>query len=225
MQQGGVAACGKHFPGHGDTVQDSHLKLPRLDHDRTRLNRVELVPFRAAAAAGIASMMTAHVVFDALDPGLPATMSRALLTDLLREEIGFQGVLFSDDVHMKAIMDHYGHREAAVRGAGAGVDNFLVCHAADTAHEMIDALVHAVERGELKRGTLEQAGRRLDALAGEFVRAVSGPSELQALASERHRALAGRIEARSQAAADRAVDPTEPAVLSDLPGAPHEREE
>ena len=98
LQDKNVLACGKHFPGHGDTSVDSHLALPVITHDRARLERVELPPFRAASGAGIASMMTAHIVCEALDPGVPATLSRAICASLLRAEIGFDGVLFSDDL-------------------------------------------------------------------------------------------------------------------------------
>ena len=94
LQREGVAACAKHFPGHGDTTVDSHLELPRIEHDRERLERVELVPFRAVAAAGVASMMTAHVWLPRVDPQLPATLSPAVLA-LLRDEIGYDGLVFS----------------------------------------------------------------------------------------------------------------------------------
>jgi beta-N-acetylhexosaminidase len=93
LQEVGVAACGKHFPGHGDTSQDSHLELPTLPHAMERLERVELAPFRAAAKAGIASFMTAHVIFQAVDAKYPATMSRAVLTGILRDKLGYDGLV------------------------------------------------------------------------------------------------------------------------------------
>ncbi|HZA14015.1 MAG TPA: beta-N-acetylhexosaminidase, partial [Myxococcaceae bacterium] len=128
LEDGGVASCAKHFPGHGDTATDSHLTLPRLPHPLERLRQVELFPFHAYARAGGASVMTAHVLFDAIDPEVPATLSAQVLDGLLRRELGFAGVLVSDDLEMKAITDHFGIAEAAVRGALAGVDLFLVCH-------------------------------------------------------------------------------------------------
>jgi len=102
LRKGGCLACGKHFPGHGDTDQDSHLALPSLPHDLARLHEVELLPFRAAAKS-FPAFMTAHVVFSALDQDVPATLSRRVLTDLLRHELGFTGVIISDDLEMKAV--------------------------------------------------------------------------------------------------------------------------
>jgi beta-N-acetylhexosaminidase len=164
MQSNGVAACGKHFPGHGDTSLDSHLELPALDHDMNRLRAVELPPFAAAVRAGVASVMTAHVLFRALDPDVPATMSRAVLHGILRTELGFGGVIISDDLEMKAIADHYGLEDAVVRGANAGVDVFLVCHDHAVQAQAIEVLVRAVERGQVARARLDEAARRIDSL-------------------------------------------------------------
>jgi beta-N-acetylhexosaminidase len=127
LSDAGVLACAKHFPGHGDTELDSHLALPTLRHGRARIDAVELVPFRAAARAGVASVMTAHVVFEGVDPGVPATLSRRIVTELLRGELGFHGVCFSDDLHMKAVADRYGIAESAIRAIEAGCDALLVC--------------------------------------------------------------------------------------------------
>ncbi|HYR54730.1 MAG TPA: glycoside hydrolase family 3 N-terminal domain-containing protein, partial [Myxococcaceae bacterium] len=168
LESGGVASCGKHFPGHGDTASDSHLTLPRLPHDMQRLRSVELVPFRAYAEAGLAALMTAHVMFEAVDPGVPATMSRRALEDVLRGELGFEGVIVSDDLEMKAIADHYPLEEAVVRGALAGVDLFLVCEHASSQRHAIEALVRAVESGDVSRRRIEESVRRLDALAARF---------------------------------------------------------
>ncbi|MBJ6763358.1 beta-N-acetylhexosaminidase [Myxococcaceae bacterium JPH2] len=202
LEAGGVASCGKHFPGHGDTTTDSHLTLPRLAHDLERLRRVELVPFQAFARAGLASLMTAHVLFDALEPGVPATMSTRVLEGLLRRELGFDGVLVSDDLEMKAIADHYSVEEATVQGTLAGVDLFLVCHKADVQRRAIEALVKAVESGRVPRSRIAEAHRRLDALVARFVR----PAEdrLSQLGSAEHRALAEGL-----ASAVTGRDPTE----------------
>jgi beta-N-acetylhexosaminidase len=169
LQSAGVAACGKHFPGHGDTTIDSHLDLPRLFHDRPRLAQVELRPFIAAIRAGVAAIMIAHIVFDAIDASAPATMSRTVVTGLLREELGFAGVVISDDLEMKAIIDHFGIEEAVTRGAAAGVDLFLACHTPDLQHRAIDAIVHGVERGFISRHQVEDANARLDRLFNRFV--------------------------------------------------------
>ncbi|AKQ63356.1 Beta-hexosaminidase [Myxococcus hansupus] len=188
LETGGVASCGKHFPGHGDTTTDSHLTLPRLPHTLERLRSVELVPFRAFAQAGLASLMTAHVLFDALDPGVPATMSPRVLQGVLREELGFDGVLVSDDLEMKAIAGHYSVEEATVQGTLAGVDLFLVCHNADVQRRAIEALVQAVESGRVPRERIAQAHRRLDALSARF--AHPAEDRLATLDSGEHRALA-----------------------------------
>jgi len=187
LEAGGVASCAKHFPGHGDTTKDSHLDLPSLPHDLKRLHEVELLPFAAYAKAGLASMMTAHVIFDALDPGVPATMSARVMDGLLRKELGFQGVVISDDLEMKAISDHFTVERAVVEGVKAGVDCFLVCHQASVQRSAIEALVKAVESGEVKLERVQQARARLDALARRFVH---GPEDLLAtLGTAAHEAL------------------------------------
>ena len=112
LQAEGVAACAKHFPGHGDTDVDSHLELPRLACDMERLREIELPPFRAAIGCGVASVMTAHILFPRLDPQLPATLSRDVLS-CLRGELGYGGLVFSDDLEMEAIASHFA---AAVPG-------------------------------------------------------------------------------------------------------------
>lgn len=161
LQMGGIAACGKHFPGHGDTHTDSHFELPRLNHDLDRLRRVELAPFAAAIRAGVASIMTTHVCFTALDATHPTTLSEAVIEPLLRRELGYDGVVVSDDMEMAAILDHYGIEEAAVRALRAGCDQLLICHRADLQAAAYDAIIRAVETGELPRARLLQAASRL----------------------------------------------------------------
>ncbi|MBX3354399.1 MAG: beta-N-acetylhexosaminidase [Phycisphaeraceae bacterium] len=168
LQRHGVAACGKHFPGHGDTSLDSHLDLPRVSHDRARLEAVEWPPFRAAIAAGVAAIMTAHVVYDAIDPGVPATMSRVLLEGTLRGEMGYEGVIVSDDLDMKAISDHYEAGEAAVRAIEAGVDLILCCRNPahrDAAHQ---AIAQAIASGRLSNDRVEASLARIRNLARQF---------------------------------------------------------
>jgi beta-N-acetylhexosaminidase len=145
LGEAGVLACAKHFPGHGDTVLDSHLALPTVDHDLARLTRTEIPPFRAASGAGVAAMMTAHVVYPALDPGVPATMSRAICQALLRREIGFEGVLFSDDLEMGAVARHHRIEDAAVEAVWAGCDVLLVCKDEDAQRRAHEALLRRAE--------------------------------------------------------------------------------
>ncbi|GEN07014.1 beta-N-acetylhexosaminidase [Myxococcus fulvus] len=207
LEAGGVASCGKHFPGHGDTMTDSHLTLPRLPHDLERLRRVELVPFRAFAQARLASLMTAHVMFDALDKEMPATMSERVLTGVLRQELGFDGVLVSDDLEMKAIAAHYSVEEAAVRGTLAGVDLFLVCHQVDVQRRAIEAVVKAVESGRIPRERITEAHRRLDVLSARF--AHPAEDRLATLGGAEHLALAQGLDS-----AFAGKDPTEVMLAS-----------
>jgi len=160
LQDKNVLACGKHFPGHGDTSIDSHLDLPVIHHDRARLEQIELPPFRAASGAGIASLMTAHVVCEALDPGVPATLSRAICASLLRAEIGFDGVLFSDDLEMGAIAARYPIEEAAVEAVWAGCDALLICKSEDTQDRAHEALVRKAEADRRFRDRCVEAATR-----------------------------------------------------------------
>jgi beta-N-acetylhexosaminidase len=171
LAQARVTACGKHFPGHGDTIQDSHYTLPRLTHGEARLRQVELAPF-AALAAELPCIMTAHVVFDAWDPGVPATLSRRVVTGLLREELGFAGLVFSDDLEMKAIAGEYGLDEAACRAIEAGCDVLLVCSKLDYIERAHAGLLQRAERDAAFAARLEQAARRsLSARTSQIVQA------------------------------------------------------
>lgn len=197
----GVAACGKHFPGHGDTRTDSHLELPHLTHSLSRLERVELVPFAAAVAAGIPAIMTAHVVFDALDPHRPATMSPAVLRALLRERLGYRGVVFSDDLEMQAIAKHFAIEDVMVEGLAAGVDSFLACHTADLAHRAIDGVVAAVARGALSPDRVHEAAGRIEGLAERFAARRPDEQGLSVVGSDAHRALLERLGTGARGAA------------------------
>lgn len=166
-----VAACAKHFPGHGDTDKDSHHDLPRLPHAIDRLRACELVPFHSAVRAGVACVMTTHVVFDALDPGVAATMSAPAIR-LLRGEIGFGGVCVSDCLEMKAISEHFGCGNAAVRAVSAGVDAMLVSHTPEAQHEVVAALAAALMDGRLAEARVVEARTRLDRLAHMHARKV-----------------------------------------------------
>lgn len=165
LQEAGVAACVKHFPGHGDTGQDSHVALPTLALDLDDLAARELVPFAAAIDAGVAAVMTSHILVPALDPDLPATLSRAVLS-LLRERLRFDGVIVSDALDMAGASAGRGIPEAAVLALDAGAD--LLCLGADKdvalVREVQAAIVAAVGSGRLARTRLEDAVRRVAAL-------------------------------------------------------------
>lgn len=161
LREGGVAACAKHFPGHGDCSLDSHLALPSLNHSLERLKEVELVPFAQCIQGGVESMMTAHIAFPALDPA-PATLSEAVLTGLLRKQMGFSGVIFTDSLEMQAIADHYGTGEASVLAVLAGADMIICCGGFAEHIKAVEALVAAVESGRLTRARLENSLARLE---------------------------------------------------------------
>jgi beta-N-acetylhexosaminidase len=163
LQEAGVLACGKHFPGHGDTDLDSHLALPRIAHDRSRLEAVELVPFRAACGV-IPAMMTAHVVFEAFDPDVPATLSPAILDGVLRRKLGYDGVILSDDLEMKAIADRWGVGQAAVRAIEAGCDALLICTTIERIIEAHAALTSRARGDARFAERLRAAAARVDAL-------------------------------------------------------------
>ncbi len=164
LNAGGVLACGKHFPGHGDTDKDSHLELPTVRADRARLDAVELVPFRAAARAGIDSLMTAHVVLEGVHPGTPATLSRPIVTDLLRGEMGYQGVVFSDDLEMRALADRMEVEVSAVASIEAGCDALLVCKSEELAARAHAALIRECEKSPAFRARCEEASGRMAAM-------------------------------------------------------------
>ena len=154
----GLAACGKHFPGHGDTSLDSHRELPVVEHEPARLQEVELQPFRAAIEAGVAAVMTAHVRYPALDESAPATLSRALIAGLLRNELAYDGLVVTDDMAMGAIAKHRAAAPAAVEAVGAGCDLVLLCEPDPAAQvEVIEGLIHAVEDGTLSERRVEEA--------------------------------------------------------------------
>ncbi|MEU5192562.1 glycoside hydrolase family 3 protein [Streptomyces scabiei] len=168
LQDAGVAACTKHFPGHGDTAVDSHHFLPRIDADRPLVDSRDLAPFRAAIAAGSRAVMSAHILVPALDPDLPATLSRGILTDLLRGALGYDGLIVTDGMEMRAIAGTYGIERGSVLALAAGAD--AICVGGGLADEetvlrLRDALVTAVRDGDLAEERLADAARRVRALA------------------------------------------------------------
>ena len=193
LESAGVLGCGKHFPGHGDTAQDSHLELPRLDFDRARLDAVELPPFRAAIAGGARLLMTAHVVFSAID-ALPATLSTPWLDGVLRGELGYRGVIVSDDLDMKAVAGRFPVAEVIERGLAAGVDLFLACRDPERQREAEEALLRAADDPVLGPRVAASLGR-VSALRDQLAPAVPvDQAQLAAaLPDAAHQALAARF--------------------------------
>jgi beta-N-acetylhexosaminidase len=163
----GVAACGKHFPGHGDTFLDSHLHLPTVNRNLEGLEEYELVPFRGLAPA-LPSLMTAHIVYPTIDPDLPATLSKKILTGLLRERGGYEGVIVTDSMGMKAIDDHYGRGDAAVMSINAGADMVEALGSLESQVQTFEAIERAAASGKISSQTIDTACERLHKLAVEF---------------------------------------------------------
>lgn len=159
-QENGQIATAKHFPGHGDTSQDSHLELPVIDVSRERLHQVELPPFRAAIEAGAGAVMTAHIYLPQLEPekGVPATLSRAATTELLRGELGFPGLVFTDALTMQGVAAHFTPEEVAIRAVKAGADILLL--PVDIG-KSFQALKQAVESGDIPASRIEESVRRI----------------------------------------------------------------
>jgi len=215
LQQNGIAATAKHFPGHGDTSEDSHLGLPEVPHDKKRLLQVELYPFQEAIRAGIDAIMTAHVTFPQIDDrkvvsrkdgseiALPATLSEKVLTGLMREELQFAGVVVSDAMNMRAITDHFGPVDAAVRAVKAGVDIVLMPVALE---EVSRGLRDAVASGEIPPERIDTAVKRILTLKvkrGIIKEETPTPVEarlreaLQTVGAPEHKAVEAEIAAAS----------------------------
>ena len=170
LQESGVAACGKHFPGHGDTSTDSHLELPLVEHPPDRLRAIEFEPFRAAIAEHVAFIMTAHVLVPSLDDERPATLSPKVVQALLRDELGFEGVILSDDLEMKAVSARSPVPESAVEAIRAGCDAILVCSGdLDLQARTLEALVRAVESGTITAARCDDAFMRLRRVKERFL--------------------------------------------------------
>lgn len=204
LRRAGLVGCGKHFPGHGDTRTDSHLELPVVDHDRARLRDVELAPFAAAAAAGMDAIMTAHVMFPALDATWPATLSPAILTGLLRDELGFRGVIVSDDLGMKAVADRWPIADLAVRAIAAGADHLLVREPEERQLAAYEALVREAETSAAFRRRVEESSARVAALKARVTVPLPAPAAAlpSLLGTPAHKALAASFPAVDVTAPD-----------------------
>lgn len=212
LRQSGVIAAVKHFPGHGDTTVDSHLGLPVLTHNRDRLDAVELKPFRTAIEGGVEMIMTAHIAFPAIDNEhvtslkdgsrvpIPATLSKKVLTDLLREELGYQGIIISDAFTMNGIAEHFGENQAIERAVNAGVDIILMPQDPAAAHE---TLVQAVKKGRIPVETIHRSVKRILELKSKYgffdqeETLTKKLSALKTIGSEEHRAVEWEIAERA----------------------------
>ncbi len=198
LQSEGVGATLKHFPGHGDTDVDSHLALPTVDRSLQALREVELAPFEAGIRAGVAAVMSAHIVMPALGSELPATLSRSAMTGLLREELGFDGVIVTDALDMRAISERWPAPVSAVMALAAGVDLPLVIGEVAGHRETLDAIGRAASEGRVDLGA---SRRRLESLASRFPATSPNPAfawregdeELLAAAASRGLAQRGKL--------------------------------
>ena len=182
-QSTGVLACAKHFPGHGDTSIDTHLGLPVIPYDRERLDAVELPPFRAAIEAGVASIMTSHIAFTVLDGEAPATLSKPIITGLLRGEMGYDGLVITDCLEMKAIADKYGPADTAILSVQAGLDILLAGHTLNFQRQMRDGLMKAVESGVISEERIDESVARILAAKRKYGLASRRVTDVAALKS------------------------------------------
>ncbi|MGD8540297.1 MAG: glycoside hydrolase family 3 protein, partial [Candidatus Aminicenantes bacterium] len=159
-QENGLIATAKHFPGHGDTSEDSHTVLPTVKADRERLDKVEIYPFKIAVESGVQAIMAAHLSLPALDPtpNVPSSLSRPILTDLLRKELGFEGLIVTDAMGMGGVTTLYKPEEAALRAIHAGIDMILL---PPKPKEVINALVKAVRDGEILEDRIDLSVKRI----------------------------------------------------------------
>lgn len=186
FQGHGVAASAKHFPGLGDTHVDTHLALPRLDTPLEQLRTVDLIPYRAALKSDLATLMTTHTIYTTLDADHPATLSAIVVQQMIRQELGFEGVVTTDCMEMKAIDDHYGVQESVVRAAAAGIDIILFSHTPAKQAEAYDRLLEAVENGTVPMETVNRANQRIAALKTRFP---AQAPDLSLIKSDAHSAI------------------------------------
>lgn len=195
LKSAGVITTAKHFPGHGDTATDSHFALPLVPHNKARLDAIELPPFKAAIAQGVDAIMTAHVVFPAIEkePGMPATLSKAVLTDLLRGELGFNGVIISDCLEMAAIADGIGVTAGALKTLQAGADIALISHLEERQQAAMDAVFAAVESGVISIERINESVQRIQKLK-QLIAINEVPEKLTGLMQPESLALAKKVQ-------------------------------
>jgi beta-N-acetylhexosaminidase len=174
LSSSGIIPCGKHFPGHGNTATDSHRDLPLVAKSLSELHEVELHPFLRACRSRIQAMMTAHVVFPAFDEKFPATLSSRIVTGVLRQELGYEGVVFSDDMEMKAITGNFDTEEAAVSAVRAGINVLLYCHDLTKAAGISELLCREARHDRQLRARINESSARISKLKMRCLRQQRG---------------------------------------------------
>ncbi len=187
-----VIPVGKHFPGHGDTDRDSHLELPSVNRSAQSLEETELPPFTRAVEEGLEAIMPAHVIYSAWDKNNPATFSHFILQEILRKRLGFEGIVISDDLDMKAIDDNYPEDSVPVQGLLAGIDMFLVCHDLKKISRLQKRLMKGLDEGEVPADLVENSVERILKLKKQMIVPPAGPSRVVQLADE-HQSLVDEI--------------------------------
>ena len=205
LEQHGVLSCGKHVPGHGNTRVDSHLDLPVEETSPAMLRQRELQPFAAYSRAGLAALMTAHVVYTQLDPERPATLSPRIIQELVRGELDFRGLVVTDDMEMKAIDDRYGIEQSTIEAVVAGCDVILICHTPEKQQRAIEALREEDRKSRVVRNRLDQALGRIMAAKKKFRQ--PAPFDPSRIATPEALRLADQLRNIQTLAAQR--DPTE----------------
>jgi beta-N-acetylhexosaminidase len=197
LRRHGMISCGKHFPGHGSTDKDSHLELPVVAKSLTELREVDLKPFHYACRSGIEALMTAHVIFPALDERLPATLSSQILTGILRNQLGYDGVVFSDDMEMKALTENFDTEEAALLSLRAGVDVLLYCHDLSKATAIFNLFCREGKRDKQMRDRIDESYARITKLKMRCLRQPRGLTDrerLEKLIAFDHKKLIDEIQ-------------------------------
>ena len=193
LQSAGVIANAKHFPGHGDTYIDSHLALPMIEHDLDRLERIELFPFIQAISAGIDSIMTAHIIFKAIDHRRPATLSSEVLDGMLRRKLGFEGLIVTDSMSMEAIGKHFTTERGCVMAVAAGADLLCIAAGAEVQARCYNAVLAAVKSGEIPLERIDEAINRIQLYKNKYNIQTPEPLEFY----EEHERLADEMSRKS----------------------------
>ena len=197
MQAEGVLACAKHFPGHGDAAVDPHLDLPRFDGTRERLMAQELLPFAAAIQSGAPLIMTAHILLTRIDSRWPASLSSDLLQNVLRKQLGFDGVILADDLGMGAIARHYENGDSVVKSLQAGTDIAMLCHDWSTVAPALESAVHAIADGKIDSALAAQSHARIERLRARLAEIEHLDAQpLSVIGCPEHRALAADTRAK-----------------------------